>query len=74
MNYSVQLFAHLRERHGNFVEVDADSTVKDVLEALAAGGIKTAGCRLAVNLKFSTATESIPENAELALIPPVTGG
>jgi len=72
--WNVRLFAHLREKHGPSVTVEAESTACAVLEALEVAGIRTVSCRLAVNDEFATRSSEIPDGAELALIPPVSGG
>lgn len=72
--FEVRLFAHLRDRHGERLAVEAEPHVEGVLRALAASGVETKGCRLSVNLAFPKGDLAIPEGAELALIPPVSGG
>lgn len=72
--WRVRLFAYLRERHGESVEITAEPTALGVLTALQNAGIDTRACRLAVNNEFSRADSQIAVGDELALIPPVSGG
>jgi molybdopterin converting factor small subunit len=72
--FSVRLFAYLKDRHGEIVEVEADPTASSVVEALNGKGIRTQSCRLSVNLEFVDLGTEIREGDELALIPPVSGG
>lgn len=72
--FQVRLFAHLRDRHGPDVTVEAPPHVEGVLRALQASGIETKGCRLSIDLAFPQGDAPIREGAELALIPPVSGG
>lgn len=70
---SVLLFAHLRETHGPAVTVElpAGATVADLRRRLP---FDAAGCRIAVNLAFADDADVIPAGAEVAVIPPVSGG
>jgi molybdopterin converting factor small subunit len=72
--YRVQLFAHLKDRHGAQIEVESAPTVSDLLAALEAKGLAIRSCRLSVNRAFATPDCAIEESDELALIPPVSGG
>ena len=72
--WKVLLFAHLRERHGESAMVDAEPTVRAVLEALATQGITTQSCRLAADHQFCKLDDALTPGSELALIPPVSGG
>jgi molybdopterin converting factor small subunit len=72
--WDVSLFAHLRERHGNVVTVEAPATAAAILAALSAAGVNTAACRLAVGDEFVRPADAIPSGSEIALIPPVSGG
>lgn len=72
--WRVKLFAYLRERHGDWAEVESAGTVSGVLTALTAAGIDVRSCRLAVNQEFAAPEESIAPGDDLALIPPVSGG
>jgi len=74
MKWNVLLFAHLKEAHGNSVEIEAEPTVNAVLEALKNKGLTIASSRLAADNEFVREGESLKEGAELALIPPVSGG
>jgi molybdopterin synthase sulfur carrier subunit len=75
----VRLFAALRELAGSSeVEVDAE-TVGDVLEALSGrfgerfDRIARAGSAL-VDGERASAETRVPETAEVAILPPVSGG
>lgn len=72
--FSVRMFAYLKDRHGERMSVDAEPSVKGVLEALALKGVQTKACRLSVNLAFPNGNTDLKETDELALIPPVSGG
>lgn len=72
--FEVKMFAYLKDRHGERVAVNADPHVKGVLAELERAGVKTEGCRLSVNFDFPLGDEALNEGAELALIPPVSGG
>jgi molybdopterin converting factor small subunit len=72
--WKVQMFAYLRERHGDEVLVAAEPNVNSVLGALAQIGVATAGCRLAIDDEFAQLADAVPEGSSLALIPPVSGG
>lgn len=72
--WSVRLFAHLRARHGETVEVEAAPLAGDLLRALKDAGIATDACRLAVNLEFVEPDRALEPFDEIALIPPVSGG
>lgn len=72
--WTVRLFAHLRARHGEVVEVEAASIAGELLQALKEAGIATDACRLAVNLEFVGTDHALDPSDEIALIPPVSGG
>ncbi|MBI1757353.1 MAG: MoaD/ThiS family protein [Fimbriimonas ginsengisoli] len=72
--WRVQLFAYLRDRHGEWVEIEAPPTTEGLLLALEARGIGGGYCRLAVNRAFASDGQSLNTGDELALIPPVSGG
>ena len=74
MIWRVLLFAHLREKHGMEVQVEAEPSVASVLEAVQALGIDKTACRLAADNEFVKTGDSLRPGAELALIPPVSGG
>ena len=72
--WRVKLFAYLRERHGDWVDVESAGTVAELLVALSAAEIDVRSCRLAVNHEFAQPETSISPGDDLALIPPVSGG
>lgn len=71
MTLRVLLFAHLRDRLGPAVDVELPdgATVADLRARLPLDG-----CRVAVNLAFAEDADVIPPAAEVAVIPPVSGG
>jgi molybdopterin converting factor small subunit len=72
--FTVRLFAYLKDRHGEQVQVEAEPTAEGVMAALRERGIRTDSCRLSVNLEFARTGQSLQGKDELALIPPVSGG
>lgn len=80
MNHTVQLFARLRDLAGPSVTValPTGATVYDLRRALAAShpaiGPLLATSRVAVNHEFAADVDAVPDGAELAVIPPVSGG
>jgi molybdopterin converting factor small subunit len=74
MSWKVLLFAHLREKHGESVQVQADPSVDAVMKSLTEAGLDIRSCRLAADNEFMRPGEPLQEGAELALIPPVSGG
>ena len=79
--YEVLLFAGLKEQAKSqslVVELDAPSTVGQLLEAIAelhptlAGSLQQ--CRVAVSQEFVDSNHAIRPEEEIALIPPVSGG
>jgi molybdopterin converting factor subunit 1 len=81
MRARVQLFAVARQRAGRpFVEVDLPdgATVADLKGALreTVPGLAPVlpSARFAVNAEYADDATPIPPGAELALIPPVSGG
>ena len=73
-SFSVRMFAYLKDRHGERMEVEAEPSVEGVLQALLQNGVQTRACRLSVNLSFPTGNLALQETDKLALIPPVSGG
>lgn len=77
----VKLFAMLREKTG-IDELDIalpqDATIQQLWEKLISLYPQLAQyrtfTRVAINQKFATDNAPIPANAEVALIPPVSGG
>jgi molybdopterin converting factor small subunit len=71
MTLRVLLFAHLRDRLGPVVDVELPdgATVANLRARLP-----IEGCRVAVNLAFAEDGDVIPPGAEVAAIPPVSGG
>ena len=81
MSLTVLLFAGLREAVGSdavAVELPAGATVADLRGRLAAGcpaaAPLLARSRVAVNQEFAPDDRPIPAGAEVAVIPPVSGG
>jgi molybdopterin converting factor subunit 1 len=81
MNVSVKLFAVARQRAGAdtvAVELPTAATVRDVRHALVeqypALADVVAHARLAVNNDYATDVTPLPAAAEIAVIPPVSGG
>jgi molybdopterin converting factor subunit 1 len=81
MRASVRLFALARERAGMDeveVELPSGATVADLRSALAAAvpGLESilGASRIALNREFADEMTPIPPSAELAVIPPVSGG
>ncbi len=74
MIWNVRLFAHLREAHGDCVEIEAEPTTNDVLAALSELGIQVQASRLAADDEFVRPGDSLKAGQQLALIPPVSGG
>ncbi len=71
MTVTVLLFAHLRDRLGPAVEVELpDGATVGELRAR----LPLEGCRVAVDLAFAEDSDVIPPGAEVAAIPPVSGG
>ncbi|MEN8151975.1 MAG: molybdopterin converting factor subunit 1 [Planctomycetota bacterium] len=77
----VLLFAGLADRLGGrtiAVEIPDGTTGGGLLERLAAdhpGAAELLGaCRVAVDREFADPAGPIPDGAEVALIPPVSGG
>jgi molybdopterin converting factor subunit 1 len=81
MRIRILLFALARQRAGRDlveVELPAGSTVGQLREILARQVPQLADLlphvRLAVNSDYAADRSSIPDGAEVALIPPVSGG
>lgn len=81
MKVVVKLFAAAREAAGAgevAVDVADGATVADVERALVANHPGLAGIvshsRWAINAAFSPKDAKLPKDAEVALIPPVSGG
>ena len=76
MKVSVRLFAGLRERAGTGrleLELAEGAQVRDVWDALALGD-EPAGLLYAVDRAYAEPETALAEGAEVALIPPVSGG
>ncbi len=79
--WSVLLFAGARalaETDQLEVALTEGATAGEILAAIgettpALGGLLPS-CRLAVDRRYAAASEVVPSDAELALIPPVSGG
>jgi len=74
MKWRVLLFAHVKERFGPSIEIEAEPNVASILRALSAAGVRVDSCRLAADDEFLNADDVISPEQELALIPPVSGG
>jgi molybdopterin synthase catalytic subunit len=80
MRVAVRLFAGLRERAGAevvSVELPEGAVVRDLLAAMAAtpvGELRPGQCVVAIDREYARADEPIVAGAEVALIPPVSGG
>lgn len=81
MTVRVLFFALLRERAGmteTSVEIEPGTTAGDLWKLLQRRhprlGDYSGPLRFAVDQAYVDATESLPDNAEVALIPPVSGG
>jgi molybdopterin synthase catalytic subunit len=77
---AVRLFAGLRERAGADtvdVELPEGAVVRDLLAAMAStpvGELAPGQCVVAIDREYARADEPVPPGAEVALIPPVSGG
>ena len=81
MHVTVQLFAvarHLAGRSDVVVELDEPATVADLKRALAATVPELApilaAVRVAVAAEYARDDQPVPAGAEVAVIPPVSGG
>ena len=81
MKVSVQLFAVARDKAGRAsleIELPEQATVADLRSAIAkecpALAPLLAASRIAVDSEYAAGQQSLAENAEIALIPPVSGG
>ena len=81
MKQSVKLFALLQDLAGAeevALELGASPTVGDVRRTLAEQLPKLrpllANCTIAVNNQYAADAAIIPNNAEIACLPPVSGG
>jgi molybdopterin synthase catalytic subunit len=72
----VRLFAGLREKFGDEVEVPLATPclVEDIQHALISMSCWLPGTRLAIDHKFAVPDDTIEADSEVAVIPPVTGG
>jgi molybdopterin converting factor subunit 1 len=78
---TVRLFAGLREAIGSeevAVWCEPEVTAADLIELLAEefpdAADRIRASRVAADREFATADAPLPEDAEVALIPPVSGG
>ena len=81
MKIKVLLFALLRDLVGSEkieVELNEGASVKDLIGDIVAEyrahGERLDSTRVAVDDRFSTESDPISANSEVALIPPVSGG
>lgn len=72
----ILLFAGLKEKHGKsvLIELNSPTSVKKVIETLKQKNVWMEGSRIAVNKMFCDENDEIPASAEVAVIPPVSGG
>ena len=81
MTHTVHLFAAARDRGGTptvALDLPVTATVADLRAALLSRFPGLAAllpaCRIAVNHDFADDADAIPAGAEVAVIPPVSGG
>ena len=81
MKVSVKLFALARDlvgREAVEIELDEPATVERLRRRLASEypplGSLVEQATFAINAEYATGTTKIPEQAEVACIPPVSGG
>jgi molybdopterin converting factor subunit 1 len=81
MMHTVHLFARTRDLAGAdriSVELPPGSTVAELRQALALACPALAGLlarsAVALNGEFARDTDPVPEQAEISLLPPVSGG
>lgn len=77
----IQLFAAVRDAAGSEIVTvslppgsSAQTTLDAVATAVPDAAELIAVCRLAVNCQYVAAGSCVPDDAELAVIPPVSGG
>ncbi len=76
MTLKLLAFAQARETFGfseKMIETAADRTPREVMESVAPG-ISLEGLRVAVDCDFADWDKPMGEAAEMALLPPVSGG
>ncbi|MGI8924457.1 MAG: MoaD/ThiS family protein [Fimbriimonadales bacterium] len=76
MPIPVKLFANLRSRFGDEVEIDLEppAPVSELQSLLQNCGYWSSGARIALNLAFANSQDTIKEGDEVAVIPAVSGG
>jgi molybdopterin converting factor subunit 1 len=81
MKVEVKLFAVAKQLAGAeaiSIELPAAATVQDLRNGIAAQHTElqdiTARAMIAINAEYVSNAASIPDNCEIALIPPVSGG
>lgn len=81
MKQSIKLFALLQDLAGTHevvLEFDSAATVGEIREKLATQVPELrpllASCAIAVNSDYAPDATVVPEDAEIAVIPPVSGG
>ena len=81
MNITVKLFAGARSQFGRDnvdVELPAGATVGDLRAALADDNPQLAALlsssMIAIDLDYADSDRQVPTDAEIAVIPPVSGG
>ena len=81
MKVEVKLFAVAKQLTGAesiTIELFADTTIQDLQNAIGKQHTElrdiTARAMIAINTEYASDNASVPENCEIALIPPVSGG
>ncbi len=72
----ILLFAGLKEKYGKSTHIDLipPVSVDNVIAILKQKNIWVEGSRVAVNKIFCDENDEVPSGAEVAVIPPVSGG
>jgi molybdopterin converting factor small subunit len=72
----ILLFAGLKEKYGKSIHIDLSLpvSVDNVITILKQKNIWVEGSRIAVNKMFCDENDEVPFGAEVAVIPPVSGG
>lgn len=76
MSITIRLFASLQAQYGETLTINLTPPIlaKKLEEMLRQQGVWTEGARIAVNKKFATPEDTINQEDEVAVIPPVSGG
>lgn len=72
----ILLFAGLKEKYGKSIHIDLNPpvSVDKIIGILKQKNIWVEGSRIAVNKMFCDENGEVPSDAEVAVIPPVSGG